>query len=632
MVARNSMKGLMEIARGGLGGAMLWARPQRWGIAMTIAALLANAALLHVIPPVQPFGDGRYMWLYARSIAYDHDIDFTNDYALCGDIWKQGRDRGGGHPDNPWYVGPSIFWVPAIEVARVVTHFRPGTSEATVKGCDGPIVRRVLEMGALLGAMVVWLSYRAARRLAGDYVAGVTAGLFAFGTTLSTYATFESGYSHVSEAVCVAALVVLSLRAYEQPGRVVRWVLAGAALGAAGLHRPTDLALGLIPLGFAILALHPRRARLLAAVAALTATSVAFGLGPLLLVYKYLYGQYIGVVPQGQYFLHPTQPHIWLLLFAPKGLFFLAPVAWISVAGLVLALRDRPERARLAVVFAAFAIQIYLSSIPLDWDASSTIGARRLLSLIPLMALFATVAVERARRWFALRRGCRRVLFSVLLFTPMAFIFLGETAYFSQPKRPYDYYPSQEALYGDAVRASWRAIDENIGALALLPAQLVFSLRYHLPQAAYWKATYTIWYFRNFETLAVTRARLDLKDSELKAGMTGFGRTKNGVRILRPHATLVFCTQWSYATHLAVVGRAVKPVTLRVYSRSFFGARRTLGVVHLGPDQSTVKLAIPHGAYESGVQEIIFDGADADAKADLRSIELSDDALYAPMR
>src|SRR5262249_54862156 len=79
-------------------------RTNRWGIAM--AAFVAAAyVLIYANDPAAhtPGADGHYTWLYARSLVYDGDLHFANDYAICGDPFALNIDRGGGRPDNPFY-------------------------------------------------------------------------------------------------------------------------------------------------------------------------------------------------------------------------------------------------------------------------------------------------------------------------------------------------------------------------------------------------------------------------------------------------------------------------------------------------------------------------------------------------
>ncbi len=86
----------------------------RRGFALTFGLPLVAYVALYFIDATafHPSGDGYYSWVFARSLAFDGDIELTIDYAQCGDPFDVGRDRGPGHPDNPFYVGPALFWVP----------------------------------------------------------------------------------------------------------------------------------------------------------------------------------------------------------------------------------------------------------------------------------------------------------------------------------------------------------------------------------------------------------------------------------------------------------------------------------------------------------------------------------------
>src|SRR4051812_16684571 len=88
--------------------------------------------------------DGFYSFLYARSLAFDGDVDFRNDYALCGDPYTVGVDRGTGHPDNAAYAGPAVFWVPLLTVARLFERLPSDADPATRAACHGPWTKSAL--------------------------------------------------------------------------------------------------------------------------------------------------------------------------------------------------------------------------------------------------------------------------------------------------------------------------------------------------------------------------------------------------------------------------------------------------------------------------------------------------------
>lgn len=73
----------------------LWAN--RWGLAVTLVTLISSLGIYAVTPiSWTPGSDGFYSWTYARSLAFDGDIDFKNDYSLCGDPFRIGVDRALG--------------------------------------------------------------------------------------------------------------------------------------------------------------------------------------------------------------------------------------------------------------------------------------------------------------------------------------------------------------------------------------------------------------------------------------------------------------------------------------------------------------------------------------------------------
>jgi hypothetical protein len=477
---------------------------------------------------------------------------------------------------------------------------------------------------------MIWLAYCAARRLAEDYAAALASGLFAFGTTLSAYAAYYRSYSHVYDGACVAALLVLSLRAHEKPDRIGRWALAGFAVAACMLHRLTNGPLGLVPATFALFALYRTPRRLLAALGAVTVPAALFGLGPMLLIYKYLYGHYL-FEPQGPYFFQAAHGHPWILLFAPKGLFFLAPVAWLSVAGVVLALLRKADKKLLLTVAAMFAIELYICACPLDWDARSTLGARRLIAFFPFLIYLAAPAVAAMTAWFSGSVERIRGLVLTALFTPLALLFLGTGLVVTTGGHNYDYYPSQASTYGGAIAASLDAIDRVLGGVAMLPGQIAFCLRYHAPHEKYWEAMSMTFFDRDQWKMNMMNPRLNLGDGYLRAAMPGFRRVGDHEARLRGKGALVFCAEWPFATELRLSARATSPMVLHVSRRTFFGRTTPYGTISLTADETTYKLPIPPGGFDSGIVELVFE-TEGPGTTLIQWVELADETVYPPVQ
>ena len=63
-------------------------------------------------------GDGIQYYAYLRSLVFDRDVNFVNDYALLyGDddanVWIANR-TGTGHAVNLMSIGPALLWMPAF--------------------------------------------------------------------------------------------------------------------------------------------------------------------------------------------------------------------------------------------------------------------------------------------------------------------------------------------------------------------------------------------------------------------------------------------------------------------------------------------------------------------------------------
>ena len=148
----------VRAARGRLRGiaGRIAIHPARWDLAAALLYAAVSLLLYSVDPASQrPASDGQYSWVYARSLAYDgDDLDFANDYALCGDPFAIGWTTRTLHRANIFYIGPAAFWTPVIWVLK---HFVNGGP--TVAGaCVGPIPTLVLTMSSLAGAVLVFVT------------------------------------------------------------------------------------------------------------------------------------------------------------------------------------------------------------------------------------------------------------------------------------------------------------------------------------------------------------------------------------------------------------------------------------------------------------------------------------------
>jgi len=571
-----------------------WIKAQRWGLGVTLV-MLVSSLWLYACTPISwtPGSDGFYSWIYARSLAFDGDIDFKNDYALCGDPFRIGVDRGTGHPDNIFYSGPALVWTPLLVVLRLVLRGLPPAAS-----CGPPFSTIVLGFSPLLGALTAWLCYRLARRHFSDGVAALAVALLVLAGPALKIATCLPSYSHTCDALFVSALLVLTARAAERPLQRLRWAWVALALTACIVQRLSNVTFAAVPLVAAAATLSSRRRESLIVAATIGAGMLA-GLGACGAIYRYLYGSPF-VFTHGPYFVHLAHAHPFLLLFDEvQGVFFCTPALWLSVLGLVPALRDRPLRRLLLPLCAIAFIEVYLSSAALDWAPS-----RRLTNLSPLGVLLACYPLRSLAAWSRLRpRGLATA--GLLLASPFCVASLGYA------------WGAPRGLVPGSTRF-FSVLNETLGRMAALPAEIVFSLRYHLPRDRFGEAITPSWYTRDFRSLAWIRRDLVFTNPRLARLMAGFSGSTGGAKLIGPRAHLVFATQWPFATHAIVRAAGPTGARLRLGESRVLGEPRWFGESKSLPATSgVIEFAIPPGEFSSGIHDLVFEVSGDDLRETL---------------
>jgi hypothetical protein len=597
----------------------------RWGLLATVVAFVVLLGLFIDRHHQGVGSDGHYTWLYTRSLVFDHDIDFTNDYALCGDPAHKGVLRGTSHPDNPFYVGPSVTWAPLLLLLRALTPLAESERSTVRLACTGPLVVHTYFVATLLGALTVWLLYRIGRRHAGDGAAALSAALLVLCTPLVQYASIVPSYSHAYDAFWATVAILAAVRAAERPDSLSRWALAGATLGIDLLQRPVSVCYGAVPLALAI-ATGLRTRRLVGPFSALGLGATFFGVVPQLLVYRYLYGSFFAGAPHGHYYMQYGHAHPWLVLFAPHGgLFFTAPVVWLAVPGFVAMLRDREARVLGSSLLFAAAASVWLSSAALDWDSSATFGARRLTSLVAVLAAPTSIALTRIGRWMRARPARATTALGLATLVAIAFTTAGaarapslgnDTSHFTQAE-----------IYGSGARVAWGAVD-NFGDLAVLPAEIIFHLRYGLPMRSFREVTEPT-YQRDYRTMERPDTVIDLRHGNRAAQVTGFESGDDGMKMTGQRATLVFAAEWPFATDIVVEVRSPSPTQLRVGRGTAMGTT-WFGTREIGAEPGGVEWEVPSGGFDSGIVEIVFERLDPRADVVVTSVRIEDKGEYGP--
>jgi hypothetical protein len=345
--------------------ARLWPARDRGALAIVAIFLL----LLPIsLPRIYATDEVQY-YAYLRSVYFDHDLDFRNEYEHFAELGERQRppdpairnallhiDAQNPNPvtgklRNVAPVGSAIMWTPGFVLADLGV--RAANALGAGIGADGysrPYIWSVCLMSALYSLGGLLLTYRLARRFAGIFAATLATLAVWLATPLVMYTFILMPWSHATGFFLFALFLTIWLRAPAGPGSpvppaslpedaVYRSARTWVALGIVGaLMTMTREQLGLLlllPAAEGALAyvtfLRRRRwadARRLVAGHALFVAVFALALTPQLLAYQILNGRPLPSSTVGNK-LKWCSPHFLdtLIDYDPR------PSAWCPIPG-----------------------------------------------------------------------------------------------------------------------------------------------------------------------------------------------------------------------------------------------------------------------------------------------------------
>jgi hypothetical protein len=337
---------------------------------------------------------------YLRSLAFDGDLDFANEYRYFHDRDPQGlagfretflerREPLTGRPINFAPLGSALLWSPFYLTAHAsVLAMRAAGSTLPADGYSWPYEAAACYGSAVFGLLGLLLTHAALRRFGGYAEPAATwavAGVW-MGTPLLYYMTVAPGFSHASSLFAVALVVWLSLRLQQTAsGGVAGWAAVGAATGLAALVREQDGLFIAIPA--AVLALQTLQARRwwegLARAVALGATAFAV-FSPQLVAYHALNGTF-GPSRMVARKMSYTSPHFLEVLFDPgHGLFVWSPLLLLATLG--LAARAVRRETPAVVLGLGLLLQVWINGSLESWTQAGAFGSRRFIGATPVFA------------------------------------------------------------------------------------------------------------------------------------------------------------------------------------------------------------------------------------------------------
>ena len=216
-------------------------RDPGWLAIVALAALLGLA----LFRPWIHGADGVRYYAYLRSIAFDRDLDFENEFRHYPDsaplLREWHRDPDTGRLTNAVACGSAVMWAPWLAIAHaVVATANAAGADVPADGYSRPYVVAVC-LGSTIHALAGLLLLYATLRRWFAWPAALTAvvGLW-LASPLVFYMYAHPSMSHANSFLAVCALFAACAR-WGQSRSVGPWAAMGALAGLAMLTRFNNL-------------------------------------------------------------------------------------------------------------------------------------------------------------------------------------------------------------------------------------------------------------------------------------------------------------------------------------------------------------------------------------------------------
>ncbi|MFD3166334.1 hypothetical protein [Herpetosiphon sp. NSE202] len=389
-------------------------------VALWLALLPISLFRLYATDEVQYFA-------YLRSVYFDGDLDFANEYGYFAELGMQKgdpavynallKDRSSDPPLNPKTglyrnvapVGSAILWSPWY----VVTDGLGGLGvfgDVPRDGFSQPYIIAVCLASACYTLFGLLLSYRLARRWVGMWSATIATLSIWLASPLIWYTYIQVPWSHGAGFAMVALFITIWLGPADQPLHSqqsqrswLRWLSLAIVGGLMTLTREQLGLFLLLPaveglIAYASLIRQGQwpQVRQLLAKHVFFVVIFALTLMPQLISYNILYGQ---PKPSGTVSgkLNIISYKFFHTLFDPRrGAFIWHPLLLVGLAGLIWLWRK--DRLIAGLLGLGLFAQIYLNgAFGSTWHLQGSFGFRRLIECTPIFILGLALLIEHIR-------------------------------------------------------------------------------------------------------------------------------------------------------------------------------------------------------------------------------------------
>ena len=448
----------------------------RWRLWFIFGALFAGGVAAQLNLGARLQSDGFYYFAYLRSLAFDRDVEFTNDYRLLGlgDKAHLFRPTRTNHAQSAWTIGPAIVWSPFFAAGHLVAReLSRNNPNVTANGISFPYRQAVCIAGLTYGLLGCWFMFGIAARLTDSRIAAAATTATVSGSFMLWYMVKEPSMTHAPSMALVAAFVLAWLVTREKRS-TAQWILLGLLAGFMTLVRWQNAIFALLPACDSAVSLLAAwragkrdEARDIIVNGLLFTAAATVGFLPQMLAWKAIYGSWLAVSPVGPQ-IRFRDPHLIDILWSARnGLFSSSPVLAAGAAGLMLYARSVPAIGVPCLL--AVAMMTYFNACIQDWWGSAGYGGRRFDGTLPFFCIGAAYAARRSielvRRFPAAALAAAAAGLVLWNLTQMAIAQAGILRI------------GEAVSFGDTMSAQARQFHAWFGNPFTYPASIVYGLR-----------------------------------------------------------------------------------------------------------------------------------------------------------
>lgn len=355
----------------------------------TLLLVLGLFFLLSIVvlnPLWQIKGDGHGYYVYLRSLYFDHNLDFTNEYLRYDNLYGTELLTKAltpiGKLGNPFAVGLPIFLIPFFLLARLLEFFS-GFNSTDLAGFN-VIYQLTIGFSALVFVLVgAGFLQAGLKKFFSNLISWWgTVGVILL-SPLILYVIYEPGMSHALSFAIGSILFWYSsclLKADQINNKQL--LLLGVFMGLAILVRWQEIFTWFVPM--IVLFIKQRQGKIFIKQLILPFITASICFLPQLVLWYYLYGQWL-TIPQGSSFMQWTQFKFFGVLFSGyHGLFIWHLFLLLGLFGLLISYKYNK------IMFLALGLvllgQIYVNASTSDWVGGSAFGARKMIGSLFVFA------------------------------------------------------------------------------------------------------------------------------------------------------------------------------------------------------------------------------------------------------